>query len=389
MNKGVFQGHAVQPMITGNPNWWSLNNSSSDNNNNDNNNNNGGLTGLPQHPSVPLPFPYLSPSSSLAGSSIFNQYPSASNSLPLMTWQDSQGLPESWSQLLLGGLVGHEERRSTTQFQQEKKMEGWEEQVLHHHQAQLGVQQVEADKVKQERSECGSYVSYNGEGHHENQFQSPRSAWAAQVALPVSSPRSCVTSFSSNMLDFSTTNNNRNSSRFEAKHPKPDHSSESNSTSSGSAFKKARVQASSAQSTFKVRKEKLGDRVTALHQLVSPFGKTDTASVLLEAIGYIRFLHSQIEALSSPYLGSGNPDNMRQSAQRERNCCIFPEDTGQLLNEVCMKRRGASDEQGDEAGQRQDLKSRGLCLVPLSFTIHVESDNGADYWSPAIGGGFR
>ncbi|KAK1289706.1 Transcription factor bHLH68 [Acorus calamus] len=354
MNKGVFQGHAVQPMLTGNPNWWSLNNSSSDNNNNDNNSNNGGLTGLPQHPSLPVPFPYLSPSSSPAGSSNFNQYPSASNSLPLMAWQDSQGLPESWSQLLLGGLVGHEERCSMTQFQQER-----------------------------------SYVSYNVEGHHENQFQSPRSAWAAQVALPVSSPRSCVTSFSSNMLDFSTTNNNRNSSRFEAKHPQPDHSSESNSTSSGSSFKKARVQASSAQSTFKVRKEKLGDRVTALHQLVSPFGKTDTASVLLEAIGYIRFLHSQIEALSSPYLSSGNLDNMRQSAQRERNCCIFPEDTGQLLNEVCMKRRGASDEQGGEAGPRQDLKSRGLCLVPLSFTIHVESDNGADYWSPAIGGGFR
>ncbi|KAE8718803.1 hypothetical protein F3Y22_tig00109987pilonHSYRG00041 [Hibiscus syriacus] len=40
---------------------------------------------------------------------------------------------------------------------------------------------------------------------------------------------------------------------------------------------------------LKVRKEKLGCRITTLHQLVSPFGKTDTASVLLEAIGYIRF----------------------------------------------------------------------------------------------------
>ncbi|KAK4765306.1 hypothetical protein SAY86_026396 [Trapa natans] len=41
----------------------------------------------------------------------------------------------------------------------------------------------------------------------------------------------------------------------------------------GGAQKKARVQPSSAQSTIKVRKEKLGDRITALHQLVSPFGK--------------------------------------------------------------------------------------------------------------------
>ncbi|PHU24391.1 Transcription factor bHLH68 [Capsicum chinense] len=53
-----------------------------------------------------------------------------------------------------------------------------------------------------------------------------------------------------------------------------------------------------------VRKEKLGDRITALHQLVSPFGKTDTASVLSEAIGYIRFLQAQIQALSSPYMGN-------------------------------------------------------------------------------------
>ncbi|PHT47321.1 Transcription factor bHLH68 [Capsicum baccatum] len=53
-----------------------------------------------------------------------------------------------------------------------------------------------------------------------------------------------------------------------------------------------------------VRKEKLGDRITALHQLVSPFGKTDTASVLSEGIGYIRFLQAQIQALSSPYMGN-------------------------------------------------------------------------------------
>ncbi|KAL7153324.1 hypothetical protein ABFS83_04G160800 [Erythranthe nasuta] len=43
-----------------------------------------------------------------------------------------------------------------------------------------------------------------------------------------------------------------------------------------------------------VRKEKMGDRVTALQQLVSPFGKTDTASVLSDAIEYIKFLHEQI-----------------------------------------------------------------------------------------------
>ncbi|KAF8713049.1 hypothetical protein HU200_028844 [Digitaria exilis] len=38
-------------------------------------------------------------------------------------------------------------------------------------------------------------------------------------------------------------------------------------------LKKARAGTPSPQPTFKVRKEKLGDRITALQQLVSPFGK--------------------------------------------------------------------------------------------------------------------
>jgi hypothetical protein len=42
----------------------------------------------------------------------------------------------------------------------------------------------------------------------------------------------------------------------------------------------------------------------------------------------------------------------------------------------------------DNQDQPKDLRSRGLCLVPVSCTQHVGSDNGADYWAPAIGGGF-
>ncbi|XP_062076267.1 transcription factor bHLH110-like [Humulus lupulus] len=53
----------------------------------------------------------------------------------------------------------------------------------------------------------------------------------------------------------------------------------------------------SSNPPLKVRKEKLGDRIAALHRLVAPFGKTDTASVLTEAIGYIQFLHDQVQVI--------------------------------------------------------------------------------------------
>uniref|UniRef100_A0A3Q7ES06 BHLH domain-containing protein n=1 Tax=Solanum lycopersicum TaxID=4081 RepID=A0A3Q7ES06_SOLLC len=48
-----------------------------------------------------------------------------------------------------------------------------------------------------------------------------------------------------------------------------------------------------------IPKVKLADKVTALQQIVSPFGKTDTASVLWETINYVRFLQEQIQDISS------------------------------------------------------------------------------------------
>ncbi|CAI9087689.1 OLC1v1021832C2 [Oldenlandia corymbosa var. corymbosa] len=78
------------------------------------------------------------------------------------------------------------------------------------------------------------------------------------------------------------------------------------------AFKRPRIETPTPLPTFKVRKEKLGDRITALQQLVSPFGKTDTASVLHEAIEYIKFLHDQVNVLSTPYMKNGSPVHHRQ-----------------------------------------------------------------------------
>lgn len=120
------------------------------------------------------------------------------------------------------------------------------------------------------------------------------------------------------------------------------------------AFKKPRTEAS-VGAPMKVRKEKLGERITALQQLVSPFGKTDTASVLLEAMGYIKFLQDQVQVLSSPYL-KGIPSNQK-------------------------------DGRGDQA--KYDLRSRGLCLVPVSCTLHVANNNGADFWTSGIGSGSK
>jgi hypothetical protein len=243
----------------------------------------------------------------------------------------------------MSGIVGEEDRIGMSQFQNQM----------------LISQAPNASLVDVKQESSGNSYAY---GHGNEELNS------------------CVTSFNSNnMLDFS--NNN-----IEVRHPPPDRSSECNSSASGGAMKKARVQQATTQTTFKVRKEKLGDRITALHQLVSPFGKTDTASVLLEAIGYIRFLQSQIEALSLPYLNNGSGNTRQQhSVQGEKNC-LFPEDPGQLVNENSLKRKAVEEVSQQEP--KKDLKSRGLCLVPVSCTLQVGSDNGADYWAPTLGGGF-
>ncbi|XP_020693170.1 transcription factor bHLH68 isoform X2 [Dendrobium catenatum] len=334
MNRsGVYQGSLLQQMVGGSTSWWNMSNMRPTN-------------GEISHILHPHP---------LSSSSALQQHLQPSNSLSLNSLYESQELPQSWSQLLLGGLVGEEERYSLdTPF---KKALNWEEQLMHQTQGAYTVD------VKQENSE--SLYSHGSTSEEIQAATGSKASWS-QI-LPVSSPRSCVTSsLSCNMLDFSN-------NKTERRNLPPDHSSECNSIETGAALKKARIQGSSQSqsSTFKVRKEKLGDRITALHQLVSPFGKTDTASVLLEAIGYIRFLQSQIEALSSPYLNT-----------------VSAKTRLPLLNDNCMKKRGPSDQNGNDE-TKKDLRSRGLCLVPVSCTLHVGSDDGADYWSPSLGGCFR
>ncbi|KAK0580208.1 hypothetical protein LWI29_038021 [Acer saccharum] len=137
-----------------------------------------------------------------------------------------------------------------------------------------------------------------------------------------------------------------------------------NKGNSEPAFKRPRIETPSPLPTFKVRKEKLGDRITALQQLVSPFGKTDTASVLHEAIDYIRLLHEQVNILSTPYMKQGTPIQ-----QQQQSCDYKLKDPDQ---------------------PKQDLKSRGLCLVPIASTFPVANETTvADLWTPTYGGTYR
>ncbi|XP_023767184.1 transcription factor bHLH110 [Lactuca sativa] len=118
--------------------------------------------------------------------------------------------------------------------------------------------------------------------------------------------------------------------------------------------KKSKLELRPSCAPLKVRKEKLGDRISALQQMVAPFGKTDTASVLMEAIGYIKFLQNQVETLSVPYM------NSTQKATRTST-------------------RGGSIKNGNEEMKR-DLRSRGLCLVPLSCLSYV-TYGGGNIWA--------
>ncbi|XP_016437700.1 transcription factor bHLH112-like [Nicotiana tabacum] len=139
--------------------------------------------------------------------------------------------------------------------------------------------------------------------------------------------------------------------------PESTSSSLSKNSSNEPSYKRPRIETPSPLPTFKVRKEKMGDRITALQQLVSPFGKTDTASVLQEAIEYIKFLHDQVNVLSNPYMKKGSPTQCQQVKEQE--------------------------------GLKQDLRSQGLCLVPISSTFPATAETTMDFWTPKVGATFK
>ncbi|GJN21814.1 hypothetical protein PR202_gb09330 [Eleusine coracana subsp. coracana] len=119
-----------------------------------------------------------------------------------------------------------------------------------------------------------------------------------------------------------------------------------------------------------VPKVKIGEKITALQQIVSPFGKTDTASVLFETIKYIKFLHEQVQLLSEPYTNSS----------RNKLRCMFQ-------GNVPWGDHAAAEASKQGEAVEHDLRDRGLCLVPVSCTPQVYRDGTAmDYWTPAYRG---
>ncbi|KAF5750045.1 transcription factor bHLH [Tripterygium wilfordii] len=133
----------------------------------------------------------------------------------------------------------------------------------------------------------------------------------------------------------------------------------SDEETSETTLKKPKLENSSGASVkMHAPKVKLGDRITALQQIVSPFGKTDTASVLYEAIQYIKFLQEQVQLLSNPYTKTNSHKDPWFGMERK--------------------------EKGD---LKMELRSRGLCLVPISCTPQVYRDNtGSDFWTPTYRG---
>ncbi|XP_008371290.1 transcription factor bHLH111-like isoform X2 [Malus sylvestris] len=96
------------------------------------------------------------------------------------------------------------------------------------------------------------------------------------------------------------------------------------------------------------RSQKLSDKITALQKLVSPYGKTDTASVLQEASIYIMLLQEQIQNL------------VRMLSSSYKNAAaLHPQESG--------------------SGQVLDLRSKGLCLVPVSITQKVTMEERSDH----------
>uniref|UniRef100_A0ACD5VWH7 Uncharacterized protein n=1 Tax=Avena sativa TaxID=4498 RepID=A0ACD5VWH7_AVESA len=131
----------------------------------------------------------------------------------------------------------------------------------------------------------GSYMPFGG------------AALPSQLLLQAVQPKTCYSSNSNNLMVKS------------AEHGACPPAGRKAESDSPAAAKRPRIEAPSPLPTFKVRKEKLGDRITALQQLVSPFGKV--LVLCSESTPYISFLTVQLSERTSALvaLNSSEIDN--------------------------------------------------------------------------------
>ncbi|PPS16274.1 hypothetical protein GOBAR_AA04304 [Gossypium barbadense] len=95
-----------------------------------------------------------------------------------------------------------------------------------------------------------------------------------------------------------------------------------------------------------------------------PTLKTDTATVLSEAIGYIQFLHDQVQTLSVPFMKSSQSKFYRTMQGLQVRKEKLGDRVAALQKLVAPFGKGSRVEGQEE--QKRDLRSRGLCLVPQS-----------------------
>uniref|UniRef100_A0A804LI54 BHLH domain-containing protein n=1 Tax=Zea mays TaxID=4577 RepID=A0A804LI54_MAIZE len=132
------------------------------------------------------------------------------------------------------------------------------------------------------------------------------------------------------------------------------------------------------------RSQKLGDKITALQQLVSPYGKTDTASVLHEAATCIKHLHEQIQvsrwrivllltqnghATDARARGATDLQQVTVSLRPPRFAIHFS--SLQILTASYPELSSPASQQdtGDEEGGATGLRRRGLCVASLSPAV--------------------
>ncbi|KAL4281466.1 hypothetical protein GQ457_03G038640 [Hibiscus cannabinus] len=78
----------------------------------------------------------------------------------------------------------------------------------------------------------------------------------------------------------------------------------------------------------------------------------------MEAIGYIKFLKKQVETLSVPYMKP-------------------------YRNKTSRSKQGGSTMEDEHEEAQRDLRSRGLCPVPLSCMSYVSSGSAGGIWPPS------